>query len=119
VTELLTKIIIKLPAADVGSVQDKAIDLFSELLKGGNVQLQRSLFAYIDKNDNSEGKFLAHLFERLDHGFVGLQGCKQRGLFGANMTPECEEYADNIAQSLEFLQLLCEGHNVSQPASKI
>ena len=72
VTELLTKIIITLPAGEVGSVQDKAIELFSELLKGGNLQLQRSLYTYLDQKDSETGKFLAHLLERLDAVYSGI-----------------------------------------------
>jgi len=105
VTELLTKIIITLPAGEVGSVQDKAIELFSELLKGGNLQIQKTLFGYLDRKD-TEGKFLAHLFERLDRCYMGLQGCKERGLLGAHTTPESAQFADNATQSLKFLQLL-------------
>jgi hypothetical protein len=105
VTELLTKIIITLPAGEVGSVQDKAIDLFSELLKGGNLQIQRTLYRYLDKKD-TEGKFLAHLMERLERVYKGLYGCKQRGLLGPNMTPESNKFAFNAGQSLEFLLLL-------------
>ena len=102
---MLAKIIVTLPVGEAGSVQDKAINLFSELLKGGNLQIQRSLYSYLDKKD-TEGNFLPHLFERLDHSFVRLKGCKERGLLGLNMTPESAEYVENADQILEFLQLL-------------
>jgi len=110
VTNLLTRIIITLPAGSEGSVQDTALELFAELLWGGNSKIQSTLYEYVDTRD-PEGRFLAHLVERLDREFLGLRNFKHRGLLGRNATFESKELAENAAQTVNFLHLLCEGHN--------
>jgi hypothetical protein len=113
VTELLATVISNL-SHDLteGGLPDTAIELFNELLNGGNERVQDTLYAHLVTND-TEGKLVAHLAERLEKDMEGIVETRKNAQLGkegdeensASDADDCE----HAISTVRFLQLLCEG----------
>jgi hypothetical protein len=78
----------------------------------GNVDVQRTLFQYLDAHD-PEVRVLSRRAARLERDTRGLEQERVRGHLGwGRVTEESELFAVNAIQTLRFLQLVCEGHNI-------
>jgi hypothetical protein len=95
VTDLLARILILLPPGDEGSISDMALELFSELLNGGNRVVQDTLLEIL-KTKDPEVKFLGHLAARLEHDSKWLTEARARGQLGrGRLTDEAENHVLN------------------------
>ena len=113
VTALCARIVCVIEDSGDGSLTDVAVDLLAEMMNGGNHAVAEALYAYLVDVD-TEGKFLAHLRERLQRGQQSLIVGRKRGLLGNGnemLTPEIVADVESLIMTARLMQLCCEGHN--------
>lgn len=67
------------------------------------------LYRYLEAHDPA-ARFLDHVAARLEADHAGLAQGRQRHELGTNLSPRAQQHAERAAETLRFLQLLCEGH---------
>jgi len=87
---------------------DRACMCLIELLKGGNQNAQHALHSYIVEVD-TEGLFFNRVRLRLDDASKHIKE-RQRESDVADVPPRQVDELEDIIQTCEFCQLLCEGH---------
>jgi hypothetical protein len=112
VTQLLAMVISSLGHDfSEGSLPDTAIELFNELLNGGNEHVQNTLYTHLISVD-TEGQLIEHMAKRFEKAFEGLVEAKKNGRLGSDDDEKSADIADDCEHAItttRFLQLLCEG----------
>ena len=114
VTVLLATVLMSLSGRS-GPIQDAATALFIELLNGGNLAVQDTLFAHLDACD-AESRLVSHADAMLELSLQGLQESRKNGHLDSSNASRIALAAKDCetAQSMaRFLQLLCEGHHLA------
>jgi uncharacterized membrane protein YgcG len=112
VTKLLARVVSSLDSeGEAGGLPDVAVEVFTEILNGGNSEVQQSLYDHLVHTD-TEGKVVRYLERRLMGAFGGLVEAKNAGRIGSNDDTRAQKLSadcDGVVLMARFLQLLCEG----------
>jgi len=115
VTKLLARVVSSLDSeGEAGGLPDVAVEVFTEILNGGNSEVQQSLYDHLVHTD-TEGKVVRYLERRLMGAFGGLVEAKNVGRIGSNDDTRARKLSadcDGVVLMARFLQLLCEGEFV-------
>ena len=114
VTSLLAHVIRQFDRAEEDSLPDVALELLNELLFGGNKKVQDTLYDILLMED-IEGKFMAHIAQRLKVSFDSIVEGKKLGSLGGGdeaLTAEVVNDMENAVQTLSFMECVCQGHNL-------
>jgi hypothetical protein len=109
VTELLATVIsgLNYDVSD-GGLPNSGIELFNELMNGGNEQVQETLIAHLLRSD-PEGKLKTHVAKRLDKALQGITASRKNGLSKSENDDDDEEDCEHAICTGRFMQLLCSG----------
>jgi hypothetical protein len=111
VTELLATVISSLSHdLSEGGLPDTAIELFNELLNGGNERVQDTLYEHLLTHD-TEGKLVAHIAKRLEMNMEGMVSAQRNAQFGKDSDDTASDADDceHAISTVRFIQFLCEG----------
>jgi hypothetical protein len=91
---------------------DRAISLFNEMLNGGNVEVQNTLYEHVMSADK-EGKLKAHLGKRLDLALESLAVARKMSFASKDDQVDSGE-CEHAISTVRFLQLLCSGNIINE-----
>jgi hypothetical protein len=112
VTVLLAHVIANLTDTGVkGSLADIALSLFTEMLNGGNVEVQKTLYEHLIEVD-TDCRFLEYVNVRLQRSQDGLIEAKKSGtLLDSEPSKSLQSDCEAAIGIVRLVQLLCEGHH--------
>lgn len=109
----MASVVAAMVSVEEGDLPDVALAVLNELLFGGNMKVQNTLYQWMMEED-TEGDFLKHLQDRLNTSMEMIDEGKKYSMLGEedkkDISEEVHQGLLNATQTVVFCRLLCVNH---------